>query len=42
MDGEPGGKNDQKGKKIAGYIYKNKIYVYVDMAVDIDIDMIEM
>lgn len=41
MDGEPG-KNDQKGNKIAGKTnYEKKIYVYIDMAVDIEIDLIE-
>lgn len=36
-------KNYQKGNKIAGKTnYKKKIYVYIDMVVDIEIDLIEM
>lgn len=46
MDGEQGEKMIKKGKKcwekqMRGN-YKKKIYVYIDMAVDIDIDLIEM
>lgn len=46
MDGEPGKKIIKKGKiarkKMKGEDYKKKIYVYLDMAVDIDIDLIEI